>query len=136
VRPRRRFWEDDSEDRYDFGKLREEAWTRFLAGSQELHHAHLIAKSTIGDRWVQFWVTLRAFLFRLLGNHAPKESDPIEGPTVPLRPAAPPIQVPPRGLLSGTPLQGLHRTNPISPYLSHWERHFDERQALREAVAL
>jgi hypothetical protein len=33
-------------------------------------------------------------------------------------------------------LQGLHKTNPISPFLGTWERHFDERQALREAVVL
>ncbi|MEV3938347.1 hypothetical protein AB0K52_20515 [Glycomyces sp. NPDC049804] len=134
-RPRRRFWADDNEDRYDFGKLREDAWIRFLAGSQELHHAHLVATTTFTDRWVQFWLTMRALLFRVLGIHTPKEGEPIEGPTVPLHTVAPPNQPPP-GLLSGTPLQGLHRTNPISPYLSQWERHFDERQGFREAVAL
>lgn len=135
-RPRRHFWADDNEDRYDFGKLREEAWTRFLAGSQELHHAHFVARTTFADRWVRLWVTMRALLFKVLGIDAPRAAEPVEGPTVPLRIVAPPVRLPSRGFLSGTPLQGLHRTNPISPYLNQWERHFDERQAFREAVAL
>ncbi|MDA1361705.1 hypothetical protein O1R50_18905 [Glycomyces luteolus] len=135
-RPRRRFWEDDHEDRYDFGKLREDAWTRFIAGSQELHQAHLIATTTFGDRWMRFWVTLRALLFRVLGIASAEDKAAIEGPTVPLRTMAVQAQNPARPLFAGTPFQGPHRTNPISPYLGNWERHFDERQALREAVAL
>jgi hypothetical protein len=148
VRPRRRFWEDDHEDRYDFGKLREDAWLRFLAGSQELHHAHLIATTTSTDRWIQFWMTMRAFLFRMLGitpaedselveSSAPIEASlPVESPTVPLRTLNLPTNSSARPLLAGTPFQGAHRTNPIAPYLGNWERHFDERQAFREAVAL
>ncbi|MFG3342506.1 hypothetical protein [Glycomyces sp. NPDC048151] len=136
-RPRRRFWEDDHEDRYDFGKLREEAWTRFLAGSQELHRAHLIATTTFGDRWFKFWATLRAFLFRALGiEEAVEEPPTVEGPTLQLRTVTSPAKASTRSLLAGTPFQGARRTNPISPYLGNWERHFDERQAFREAVAL
>jgi hypothetical protein len=136
-RPRRRFWEDGNEDRYDFGKLREEAWTRFLAGSQELHNAHLVATATFADRWTEFWVALRAFLFRVLGLDSAEPMSSVEGPTVQLqilREATP--TSPRRPLLGGAPLQGMHRTNPISPFLGTWERHFDERQAFREAVVL
>jgi hypothetical protein len=135
-RSRRRFWEDDNEDRYDFGKLREDAWTRFLDGSQELHHAHLIATNTFADRWIQFWVTMRAFLFRILGIDSAEESAPVEGPTMPLRILRAAASTTSRPLLDVTPFQGSHRTDPISPYLGNWERHFDERQAFREAVAL
>ncbi|MCC3763938.1 hypothetical protein K3N28_12770 [Glycomyces sp. TRM65418] len=67
--PRRpRFWEEGSDDRrYDFGKLREDAWSRFLVESQELHHAHLIQRVTGDDRWFRLWRALRAFLLRALG---------------------------------------------------------------------
>jgi hypothetical protein len=136
-RPRRRFWEDGNEDRYDFGKLREEAWTRFLASSQELHNAHLIATTTFADRWSQFWVRMRALPFRVLGLNSAETGSPVEGPTLQLqvpREAAPTSSRSP--MLGGAPLPGLHRTNPISPFLGTWERHFDERQAFREAVVL
>ncbi|GAA2140046.1 hypothetical protein [Glycomyces algeriensis] len=134
-RRRRRFWEDDHEDRYDFGKLREDAWTRFLAGSQELHHAHMIASTTFADRWMDFWVTMRALLFRVLGIGSAADLPPVEGPTMPLR-IVPLVQSNLRPSMGGTPFQGVRRTNPISPYLGNWERHFDERQAFREAVAI
>ena len=136
TRPRRRFWEDDHEDRYDFGKLREDAWLRFIAGSQELHRAHLIATTTFGDRWMHFWATLRAFLFRVLGIESSQSALEVESPTVPLHSVVAPVQDRSRSPLAGTPFQGPHRTSPISPYLDRWERHFDERQAFREAVAL
>lgn len=135
-RPRRRFWEDDNEDRYDFGKLREDAWARFIAGSQELHRAHSVATTTFADRWVRFWVTMRAFLFQVLGIDSAEKSAPLESPTVPLQTMPSPATPSARPLPIATPSQGRHRTNPISPYLGHWERHFDERQAFREAVAL
>jgi hypothetical protein len=134
--PRRRFWEDDHEDRYDFGKLREDAWARFLVGSQELHRDHLIATTTFGDRWMRFWASLWAFVLRAIGFDSEDGMRPIEEPTVPLGIVASPSRPSSRPLLAGTPFQGLHRTNPISPYLGSWERHFDERQAFREAVAL
>jgi len=136
-RPRRRFWEDGNEDRYDFGKLREEAWTRFLAGSQELHNAHLIATTTFADRWTQFWVMTRALLLRVLGLNSAETGSPVDGPTLQLqvlREAAPSMSR--RPMLGGSPLQGVHKSNPISPFLGTWERHFDERQAFREAVVL
>ncbi|MFC3493283.1 hypothetical protein [Glycomyces rhizosphaerae] len=136
TRPWRRFWEDDHEDRYDFGKLREDAWNRFLDGSQELHQAHLIATTTFDDRWMLFWATLRAFLFRVLGVDSSESAVEVESPTVQLNTMAAPAPARTRPLLAGTPFQGPHRTNPISPYLNQWERHFDERQAFREAVAL
>ncbi|MDN3241314.1 hypothetical protein [Glycomyces tritici] len=135
-RPRRRFWEDDREDRYDFGKLREDAWARFLVGSQELHHAHLTATTTFADRCVQLWVGLLAFLRRALGVDSAEAPALFESPTVPLRIVSALVPTASRRILAGTPFQGAHRTNPISPYLGNWERHFDERQAFREAVAL
>ncbi|WP_205325987.1 hypothetical protein [Glycomyces sp. YM15] len=135
-RPRRRFWEDDHEDRYDFGKLREDAWTRFIAGSQDLHQAQLMATTTFTDRWFQFWATMCALLFRVLGIDMAKSEVVIEDPTVPLRTVAAQAQTATRPLLAGTPFQGTQQMSPISPYLGDWERHFDERQAFREAVAL
>jgi hypothetical protein len=136
ARPRRRFWEDGNEDRYDFGRLREEAWTRFLVGSQELHLAHMATRTTVVDRWMAFLVALRDFLYRVLGIDAPRAE--VETPTAQLnRMTAPsPVKVDAPPLLADTPTQGTHRTSPISPYLSHWERHFDERQSFREAVVL
>jgi len=136
-RSRRRFWEDGNEDRYDFGKLREEAWTRFLAGSQELHNAHLNATITFADRWIRFWVSLRAMLFSVLGLNSAETRSWVEGPTLQLKvlfEADPTLSRSP--LLGGSPMQGMHKTNPIGPFLGTWERHFDERQAFREAVVL
>jgi len=65
TRPRSRFWRDDnSDDRYDFGKLREDAWARFLNESQELHHAHLVKVMTRRDQWARRWEALCAFVLR------------------------------------------------------------------------
>ena len=60
-------------------------------------------------------------------SREPDRSAPLGGRAGPRRSRSP---------LAGTPFQGPHRTSPISPYLNRWERHFDERQAFREAVAL
>jgi hypothetical protein len=134
VRPRKRFWEDDSEDRYDFGKTREDAWARFLVVSQEFHYAHLIKRATVGDRWLRFWEVLRVFISRVLGlgsRTLDAERPTASGNGAPrsARPKTP-------SLRAGTPSQGTHRTNPINPCVAQWERHFDERQAFREAVTL
>lgn len=66
--PRRsRFQPDDDGHRYDFGRLREDAWSRFLVESQELHHAHLIRDDVSADRRPRFWRALKVCLFRMLG---------------------------------------------------------------------
>lgn len=163
---RSRFWEEDDDGhRYNFGTLREDAWSHFLVDSEELHDVHLIRKTTVGDRWLQFWETLQAFLLRVIGVRVSGKS--VQRSWEPLTPmpgratgeVEPPIRVEwQRGqranpgaekgavvgkakvkgpsLMSGTPTQGAHRTNSINPYIAQWERHFDAAQSFREAVAL
>jgi hypothetical protein len=164
--PRRpRPWADDDGHRYDFGRLREGAWTRFLAESQELHHAHFIPLNTAGDRRPRFWRVLKTFLFRMIGlslfnkgtqlhreptevvlmreqmtggEPSPISADPQrtertgQGGQKGAAVGAAKVKRP--SPLSGTPLQGAHRTS--WPYIVQWERHFDAAQAFREAVAL
>ena len=136
---RRRFREEDEDRRYDFGRLREEAWSRFLVESWDLHTAHLIKRPNPMDRWVRLWRAMRTFILRVLGLRSDTDTELLTAPiarvapavraTASSRPEAP-------ALLAGTPFQGEPRPNPISPYIAQWERHFDERQAFREAVVL
>lgn len=132
-RPRPRYGREEDDSRYNFGKLREDAWRRFLVESQELHHSHFIRSTSAIDRWSRFWERLCAFVTRVLGlrvqSAAPGPAN--EAPTVLLSDAVRPVPY-----FRGTPSQGPHLTSPLSPYITQWERHFDAGQAFREAVAL
>lgn len=104
---RRRRWDDvDDNRRYDFGRLREEAWSSFLADSASLHDAHFAAPVGFRDRFVGVVVAVLRFF-------------------VPWK-RTPEMRSAPRAL-DGTPVQG--RPSP-SPFLAQWERHFDTSSAV------
>jgi hypothetical protein len=131
-RPRPRYGREEDDSRYDFGKLREDAWRRFMVESQELHRSHFI-RSASDNRWRKLWEAFCAFVLQVLGFRTRSAvPDPVNEtstlvlPTVACTAAS----------FRGTPSQGPHRTSPISPYIAQWERHFDAGQAFREAVAL
>lgn len=163
--PRRsRFWSEEDDDHgYNFGKLREDAWTDFVIDSEELYLDHLMQRATAMDRWMRAWECLWAFLIRMFVPRATgTRPDPLiaaasQGSAA--ADAAPPIKVDwqraervlrnkQKGAavgiakvsapspLSGTPHQGGHRTEPVNPFMAQWERHFDAAQTFREAVAL
>lgn len=96
---RSRFWpEEDDGQRHYFGKLREDAWTAFLADSDELFQAHHAPAASAFDRWVRMWESLWAFLLRVLGVRTVVKSTPPRSasatiPTTPVR--ATPEPVPP-----------------------------------------
>ncbi|MEU6857651.1 hypothetical protein AB0B28_02055 [Glycomyces sp. NPDC046736] len=127
-RPRKRYWgEEDDNRRYDFGNLREQAWTRFLRESQELHAANLTRRTDADRPWTRIWSALYAFILRVLTptrRTARQEAAPA---TVKLKIASP---------LAAIPQQTPHRDRPVNPYLAQWERHFDAAHGFREAVAL
>ncbi|MCD0442295.1 hypothetical protein LO763_01475 [Glycomyces sp. A-F 0318] len=61
------FGTNDDGYRHYFGKLREEAWSRFLVESKELHRAHLVQGSAADDSRLRFWKTTKTLLFRMIG---------------------------------------------------------------------
>jgi hypothetical protein len=163
--PRRsRFWREDDDHRYTFGKLREDAWTYFLADSEVLHQAHMAQQVTAKDRWMRFWERLWAFLLRAIGKRSPVKvarirNEHASAASAPRSASAPPIRVEwqhagravqrkQKGTavgvakvgrpspLSGTPVQGVHKADRSNPFMAQWERHFDASQAFREVVVL
>ncbi len=163
-RSRSRFWaEDDDANSFEFNRLREDAWVRFLSESHELHQAHLM-QAPSGNRWRRCWERLLVFLFHLLRLHparigagndhvgaeplAPQADSGSTSVQVEWRRANPDARAAQAGraiglaqvksfaALASTPTQPVLRSNPLSPYLAQWERHFDARLAFREAVVL
>lgn len=142
--PRRYRWEDSAEqNRYNFGKLREDAWIGFLEGSQQFHDAHFERSLSFGERFARAFrrmVNLLLQVFRVVGRWEggveleARGVDPISH-RLAGRPRPKPSPQPRVGM-AGNPGQGAHRTSPVSSFVLDWERHFDTSQAFREAVTL
>jgi len=135
--PRRRRWDDADRPRYNFGKLREDAWVRFLEGSQQFHDEHSIKANHFGIRFARFLRALFAVLRTVVSVDRTEwgPADPLRPPTAVTRRPRP---FPGGSILpmSVTPGQGDHRTRPSGSFVLDWERHFDAAQGFREAVVL
>jgi hypothetical protein len=160
--PRRsRFWREDGDHRYTFGKLREDAWNYFLADSQVLHQAHLVKQVTAMDRWMRLWERLWAFLLLAIGKRSTTQ---VADPRRKSSPRAAADPIPPIRVewqraertakncqkivavgvakvrrpspLSGVPVQSVHNSERTYSFMARWERHFDAAHAFREVVVL
>lgn len=142
--PRTRFWGDaDDRRRYDFGRLREDAWTSFLTDSAVLFEAHFSAPVTFRERLAAF--ILAVIRFFLPGRQGSLRSSAWSGVAPGASSADAGGARPEAARLvaswSGSPMagrasQGPARTSQVSPFVLDWERHFDAAQAFREAVML
>lgn len=142
--PRRYRWEDSAEqDQYNFGKLREDAWTGFLEGSQQFHDAHFEHSASFGERFARAFrrfIDLLLRVFRVVWRSEVRAEEGVcGGDPISHRLTGRPRPKPspqPRVGMAGTPGQGALRTTPVSSFVLDWERHFDASQAFREAVTL
>ncbi|MFG3341968.1 hypothetical protein [Glycomyces sp. NPDC048151] len=135
--PRRYRWEGAAEDRYDFGKLREEAWVGFLEGSQELHDAHFKRPEFLREQFALAFRRVVGFflrVFSVVGRSADWGEASADAGPVSRRISGRPTPSPRPRMMSGNPGQGSRRTVPVSSFVLDWERHFDAAQGFREAV--
>ncbi|THV22043.1 hypothetical protein [Glycomyces paridis] len=133
-------WSGDDAQRYDFGRLREDAWNSFIADSAALHLAHHVKTVGFAERIALAIRVLLSFVLELVGAPSrPTPKRPAPGGSQ-QRGSKPEVvepvgsKLPKPGPLSGVPSQGGHRTAPMSAFVLEWERHFDAAYGLREVA--